>query len=60
MQMKVIVTVLKYRIAGFFKEGNFHEFHESIAICETFTLEILCCKRVKNIIASSLMSKSKG
>ena len=29
-----------YRIAGFFEGENFHEFHESIAIRENFTLEI--------------------
>ena len=30
----------EYRIAsGFFEEENFHEFHESIAIHENFTLE---------------------
>ena len=26
--------------SGFFQGGNFHEFHESIAIRENFTLEI--------------------
>ena len=33
--------VCKYCIAGFFKGENFHEFHESITICENFTIEIL-------------------
>ena len=32
--------LLVYCIAGFFEGENFHKFHESIAICENFTLEI--------------------
>ena len=32
--------VASYRIAGFFEGEIFHEFHESIAIRENFTLEI--------------------
>ena len=39
-QMKIFPYMDTYRIAGFFKGENFHEFHESIAIRENFTLEI--------------------
>ena len=33
-----------YSIAGFFEGENFHEFHESIAIHENFTLKIFPTK----------------
>ena len=29
-----------HHIAGLFEGENFHKFHESIVICENFTLEI--------------------
>ena len=32
--------MVSYHIAGFFEGENFHEFHELIAICKNFTLEI--------------------
>ena len=37
---KELVNMCSYRIAGFFEGEIFHEFHESIAIRENFTLEI--------------------
>ena len=37
-------AVCSYCIAGFFEGENFHEFHESIAICENFTLVVFPTK----------------
>ena len=34
------IALFVYRIAGIFEGENFHEFHESIAIRENFTLKI--------------------
>ena len=39
-QLCIAIRTYIYRIVGLFRGENFHEFHESIVICENFTLEI--------------------
>ena len=39
-----------YRIAGFFEGGNFHEFHELVAIREKFSLEIFTAGNQSGVV----------
>ena len=40
----------QYRIAGFFRGGNFHKFHELIAIRENFSLEIFTAGNQSGVV----------